>query len=80
MFALNEPGTHGDIRHEVLEALRLWEPRIEVAEDDVDVEVDEHNMSVLRIVIRYALRATNEQRNLVYPFYLIPQEPGSEAH
>src|SRR5438445_11988281 len=50
VFALNEPGTHGDIRHEVLEALRLWEPRIEVAEDDVDVEVDEHNMSVLRIV------------------------------
>jgi len=24
--------------------------------------------------IRYKLRSTNERRNLVYPFYLIPEE------
>jgi phage baseplate assembly protein W len=73
VFAPNEPGTHGLIRHEVLEALRLWEPRIEVS--DVTLEVDEENPSVLNVGIDYVLRATNERRNLVFPFYLIPQEP-----
>ncbi len=30
---------------------------------------------VLTIEITYRLRATNDIRNLVYPFYVIPSEP-----
>ena len=30
---------------------------------------------VLLIDLTYQLRATNDVRNLVYPFYLIPSEP-----
>jgi phage baseplate assembly protein W len=77
VFAPNNAGTHGRVRREVLEALRLWEPRIEVGDEGVEVEADPDNPSRLEIRIRYVIRATNEWRNLVYPFYLIPQEPES---
>jgi hypothetical protein len=30
----------------------------------------------LDITITYRIRATNHQRNLVYPFYVIPAEDG----
>ncbi len=71
-FATNDPTTHGLIRHHVLEALALWEPRIEV--QDVRVTVDPVEPSRVLTEIDYAVRSTNERRNLVYPFYLIPGE------
>jgi phage baseplate assembly protein W len=71
-FAPNDPTTHGRIAREVTEALSLWEPRIEVL--DVDVQLNQADPSEVLIDIHYLLRATNERRNLVYPFYLIPGE------
>ena len=71
-FAPNNPTTHGLIRHHVLEALALWEPRIEVL--NVGVYADPDEPARLLIDIDYALRATNHRRNLVYPFYIIPGE------
>jgi hypothetical protein len=71
-FSPNNPTTHGLIRHHVLEALELWEPRIEVLNVGVDADVDEP--ALMLIEIDYALRATNDRRNLVYPFYIIPGE------
>src|SRR5579862_500635 len=71
-FATNDPTTHGLIRHYVLEALALWEPRIEVL--DVHVGTDPEQPVRLLVDIAFALRATNQRRNLVYPFYLIPEE------
>ena len=71
-FATNDATTHGLIRHRVQEALTLWEPRIDVM--DVRVRVNSAEPSQVLIEIDYALRATNERRNLVYPFYLIPEE------
>jgi phage baseplate assembly protein W len=73
-FATNDPTTHGLIRYHVLQALTQWEPRIELGEDDIHVSVDEAEPSRVLIEIQYRLRATNERRNLVYPFYLIPGE------
>ncbi len=72
IFAPNNPTTHSLIQHYVREALALWEPRIEVRE--VRVHLDPAEPSAVRVEIVYDLRATNEQRNLVYPFYLIPEE------
>lgn len=72
-FAPNDATTHGLIRHHVEQALTLWEPRIEV--QDVLVGVDPREAARVLIEVRYVLRATNEWRNLVYPFYLIPGEP-----
>jgi uncharacterized protein len=56
----------------VRNALDRWEPRIVVTGIDFDLsEVDEGR---LISTITYTVRATNHQRNLVYPFYVIPAE------
>jgi uncharacterized protein len=73
-FATNDPATHGLIRYHVLQALAMWEPRIEVREDGVRVSTDPVEPSRVLVDIDYTLRATNQRRNLVYPFYLIPGE------
>jgi phage baseplate assembly protein W len=71
-FATNDPTTHGLIQHYVVEALTLWEPRVAVAE--VSVRTDPDEPARVLVEIDYDLRSTNERRNLVYPFYLIPGE------
>ena len=53
-------------------SLRLWEPRIEVR--DVIVSFDASDASVVFIDIRYAVGESNDPRNLVFPFYVIPAE------
>jgi phage baseplate assembly protein W len=54
------------------EALSRWEPRIEI--DDVDVEPDDATPGAVRIAVAYTVRSTNDRRNLVFPFYVIPGE------
>ncbi|HLZ32150.1 MAG TPA: GPW/gp25 family protein [Chloroflexota bacterium] len=72
IFAPNDATTAGLVHSQVLEALGWWEPRIEVL--DVEVGPEEDDPALLLIHIRYVTRATNSERNLVYPFYLIPGE------
>jgi hypothetical protein len=49
-----------------------WEPRVEVV--DVIVTPDDDDASLVRIQVVYRVRTTNDRRNLVYPFYMIPRE------
>ena len=35
---------------------------------------DPDNQALVRIQITYRVRATNDRRNLVYPFYVIPHD------
>ena len=70
VFASADGATAAAIATEVKEALLRWEPRIDV--DQVDVSFDARDASVLYIDIRYAIRRTNDRRNLVFPFYVIP--------
>ncbi len=72
IFAPMEPTTFGMVRYHVIEALGRWEPRITV--QDVRVGPHPYNDGTLLIEIDYVLRATNDERNLVFPFYTIPQE------
>ena len=72
MFSNNDAATAGLIRYHVEEALAFWEPRIEVRE--VVVLPDPNEPGRTNIDIRYTIKATNDERNLVYPFYLIPRE------
>lgn len=53
-------------------ALIKWEPRIK----DVEVEAANSNGSknVLEIKISYTVRSTNNQFNMVYPFYMMEGE------
>ena len=54
-------------RHRVERALVLWEPRI----DSIGVDVRaEPKQGLLRIEVRYRVRATNTFYNLVHPFYV----------
>jgi uncharacterized protein len=72
VFAPNDPTTAGLVHSQVLEALGWWEPRIVVQSVDVHPSTEEDGL--LLIDVRYTIKATNSDRNLVYPFYLIPGE------
>ncbi len=52
----------------VRDALREWEPRIEVL--SVDVSTAELDAGRLLIEMSYRVRETDNEFNLVYPFYL----------
>jgi len=72
VFAPADAGTAGSIAFEVSRALERWEPRIDVV--GVDVDIDPDDQSVLYITLTYSIRGTNDPRNLVFPFYVIPTE------
>jgi hypothetical protein len=64
--------TIGRLEREIRIALDRWEPRIEVA--NIAVDTEEAGKGKLAIELDYVVRATNDRRNLVYPFYVIPAE------
>ncbi|MGM1060510.1 GPW/gp25 family protein [Saccharothrix sp. Mg75] len=74
VFASADGATAGHLAREVRAALERWEPRVEV--DDVVVAFDSVDVGTLYIDVRYTVRTTNDQRNLVFPFYTIPDEGG----
>jgi phage baseplate assembly protein W len=73
VFSQMNAGTAGAISHDVRAALEQWEPRIEVRE--VLVTFDQIRSGTVWIDIHYSIRGVNDQRNLVFPFYVIPEEP-----
>ena len=64
--------TLGLMAESVRLALGQWEPRIEV--ENVIATPDPGDHSLVLIDVAYRIRATNDRRNLVYPFYVIPEE------
>jgi phage baseplate assembly protein W len=76
IFAPNEATTTGLARYYVEDALGMWEPRIDVTE--VLVTPDPLNTGRLLIEIRYVIKATHDERALVFPFYRIPGEETAE--
>jgi hypothetical protein len=72
VFASADATTAGLLAYEVKRSLARWEPRIDVV--DVQVSFDAVEQATLYIDIRYTKRGTNNPRNLVFPFYVIPEE------
>jgi uncharacterized protein len=68
VFATLSMATIGSVELNVREALTRWEPRIDV--DEVKVSAEQNNIGKLLIDINYRVRKTNNEFNLVYPFYL----------
>lgn len=68
VYAPNNLNTATLAAHFCVEALGKWEPRIEEIEASAEPSDDEQNR--LDIHIKYKVRATNNSRNLVYPFYI----------
>ncbi|MGH3620752.1 MAG: GPW/gp25 family protein [Sciscionella sp.] len=82
VFAPADASTAGQIAEEVRRSLDRWEPRIDLA--GVDVIFDEVQVGTLYIDIPSEVRGTNDPRNLVFPFYVIPEHdpaalPGGAA-
>ena len=75
IFAGGDEETAAAIAYEVRKALLRWEPRVLI--DDVVVTPDPDDQAVLYIDVRYRPKATNDPRNLVFPFYTIPSEGDS---
>lgn len=93
VFAVNSALTAARVESYVRDALRYWEPRIEVVavtivfgrDSALDLMPHDPEMAfrmlnnpdtdaLMLIDIRYRVLATNDERNLVYPFYTIPGE------
>ena len=72
VFDPNNSHTAARARRYVEEALGMWEPRINVLR--VTVTPDRDQANALIIEIQYEIKSTHDQRSLVYPFYLIPEE------
>jgi phage baseplate assembly protein W len=81
LFSPTNAATAAAIANDVRAALDLWEPRIRV--EDVRVGFDHTDIGAFYIDVRYRVRGDNDERNLVFPFYVIPDEPtpiGAETH
>jgi phage baseplate assembly protein W len=76
VFASADGATAGQIAYEVRMALGRWEPRIDL--EQVAVSFDTDVDGLLYVDIHYTIRGGNDPRNLVFPFYMIPQHEGSE--
>ncbi|MDP9241052.1 MAG: GPW/gp25 family protein [Actinomycetota bacterium] len=72
VFDSMDATTAGQVAYAVQTALEQWEPRIDVSA--VDVSYAAESTATIYIDIRYTVRATNDPRNLVFPFYVIPAE------
>ena len=68
VFEPNNAATRGMAEYYVREALRRWEPRIEVLRVKATAGGEQDEM--LSISIDYRVRTTDSRFNLVYPFYL----------
>lgn len=73
VFGPANSSTAGQAARDVREAIERWEPRVDLL--DVTVDYDETAPGTLRLQISYAIRGDNSPRNLVFPFYVIPDEP-----
>ena len=72
VFDTIDASTVGRMEEAIRSALKRWEPRIEVR--GVDFDLSHAVEGLLTIDIGFTVRATNTDRNLVYPFYVIPAE------
>jgi uncharacterized protein len=74
LFGPADANTAGKLSYAVREALERWEPRIEL--DHVGVSFDAVERGLLYLDIGYRIAGTNDPRNLVFPFYVIPEHEG----
>jgi phage baseplate assembly protein W len=68
VFAPGSTQYLGLLETTVREAVRDWEPRVEL--EEVRAEVDPEDETRVNVAINYLIRQTNTRNNLVFPFYL----------
>lgn len=68
IFSPINTNTINMVESSIREALSRWEPRIEVL--NIGVSREKADVGQLLVNIDYRVRTTNNEFNLVYPFYL----------
>ena len=68
LFEPRSASTASMLQEYVHDALRMWEPRIEVQQ--VNVQIDDAYPGALLAEIEYVIKATHDTRSIVYPFYI----------
>ena len=76
VFETPSPELSTQIQAQVTASLKRWEPRIDVV--TVTVKFDNDNTTA-NIMVTYRLKDTYDVRNLLVPFYLIPNEDDAQA-
>jgi phage baseplate assembly protein W len=69
IFAPANEATAAEVAAEVRSALGRWEPRIEI--QDVIVTPSPNTYGILLIEVQYIIKASRDERSLVFPFYLM---------
>ncbi len=73
IFESTDATALGQMAQAVQEALARWEPRAVV--EELTVGLDPQQPNRVLIELSYRIKATNDRRNLVHPFYVIAPEP-----
>jgi phage baseplate assembly protein W len=76
VFDVLDASAFGAIESAVRQAIERWEPRATVMA--VDFDLDRQSEGCLGIVLTYEIPEVPGVRNLVHPFYVIPDEDGAE--
>jgi phage baseplate assembly protein W len=77
IFDVLDASAFGAIESAVREAIERWEPRASVVA--VDFDLRGRHEGRLDIVLTYEIPEVPGVRNLVHPFYVIPEEEGADA-
>ena len=72
LFEPHTMATQALMKQYVSEALRRWEPRIAV--QSVRVRADAAQDGAIVVEVNYLVKATHDQRSIVYPFFLVGEE------
>lgn len=72
IFAPHDVATEGLLIHYVEEALGYWEPRVDV--NQVRVKDTVVHDGALVVEIDYTVKATHDERSIVYPFFIADEE------
>ena len=71
VFAPLDSSTLALVEQAVRRALARWEPRVEILDVVAEPVVP---VGRIELHISYVVRSTNDHRNLVFPYYVIPHE------
>ena len=72
VFRSADTSTAAELALVVERAVSQWEPRVDVV--NVLVTPDPVSRNRLNLEVVYQIKHTNDRRNLVFPFYTIPQD------
>ena len=68
LFEPRTPGTISLLKEYIYEALRMWEPRINIVQVNVISADDQPGALIAHI--EYEIKATHDTRSIVYPFFI----------